>query len=174
MITDETIRALQLFLQSTALGSIVRGSIWMWPVLESLHFVGMSLLVGTVGMFDLRLLGFARRVPVAALHRLIPFGVAGFLLNAATGICFLAAFPGEYLYNAAFQAKVAFFVVAGANVALFYTATFRRLRTLGPEDPSPIGARIAGLVSLVAWVGVMAAGRMLTFFRGHTGVSFGS
>jgi hypothetical protein len=169
---DDPLRALQLFLQQTPLSLYVRRSVWMWSILESLHFMGMSLLIGTVGLFDLRLLGFARGVPYAAFHRLIPLGVAGFALNAATGICFLAAFPGEYLYNLAFQVKVGLFLLAGFNVVLFYAGTFRSLATLAPEQSPPLRARLAGGVSLFAWVGVMTAGRLLTFFRGKTGFTF--
>lgn len=174
MVSDETIRTLQMFLENTELARVVRQSFWMWPVFESLHFIGMSVLIGTVGLFDLRLLGFARGVPYAAFHRLIPLGVAGFTLNAATGICFLTAYPDQYLFNAAFQIKVALLAVAGFNVVLFYAGTFSRLRTLGANEPPPLGARIAGAVSIVAWIGVMTAGRLLTFFRGETGISFGA
>ena len=173
-MSDETIRALQMFLESTELARVVRQSFWIWPVFESLHFIGMSVLIGTVGLFDLRLLGFARGVPYAAFHRLIPLGVAGFTLNAATGICFLTAYPDQYLFNAAFQIKVALLAVAGFNVVLFYWGTFSHLRTLGASEPPPLGARVAGAISILAWIGVMSAGRLLTFFRGETGISFGA
>jgi len=133
----------------------------------------MSLLIGAVGVFDLRLLGFARGLSYAALHRLIPIGVAGFALNVLTGVCFLSAYPDQYLFNAAFQFKVLFLGVAGLNVALFYALTFAALRGLGAYDPPPLRARLAGAISLAAWIGVMSAGRLLTFFRGHTGISFG-
>jgi hypothetical protein len=172
-MNDEAIRALQVLLENTELARTIRQSVWMWPVFESLHFLGMSVLIGTVGLFDLRLLGFARGVPYAAFHRLIPLGITGFALNAITGVCFLTAFPDQYLFNAAFQIKVGLFAVAGLNVVLFYAGTFARLATLGADDPPPLGARIAGAVSLCAWIGVMAAGRLLTFFRGETGISFG-
>ena len=66
-----------------AAGRWVRHSQWAWQVLESLHFIGMSVLIGTIGLFDLRLLGFARGIPYAALHRLIPLGIAGYTLNLA-------------------------------------------------------------------------------------------
>jgi hypothetical protein len=173
-MSDEAIRALQMFLESTELARTIRASAWMWQTLETLHFIGMSVLIGTVGLFDLRLLGFARGVPYDAFHRLIPLGIAGFALNAATGALFLTGYPDQYLFNAAFQVKVALFLVAGLNVALFYAGTFAALRALGPDDPPPPGARVAGAVSLCAWIGVMAAGRLLTFFRGETGISFGA
>src|SRR5210317_60850 len=80
-------------------------SAWGWPLMETLHFTGMCLLIGTVGIFDLRLLGVAKEVPLAALHRLVPLGVGGFLLNVASGVMFLVSAPDQYLYNPAFQTK---------------------------------------------------------------------
>ena len=165
MLSDDELRSIQLFLYSTPVGELMRTSKWAWAICESLHFTGMSVLVGVIGLFDLRLLGFARAVPIPAFHRLIPLGVAGFALNAATGFCFLSGPPDQYLFNAAFRWKVTFFIVAGLNVLVFYTTTFRRLLTLDPGDAPPLMARLAGAVSLCSWMGVMAAGRLLTFFR---------
>jgi hypothetical protein len=164
-VIDEWLRPLDAALSATALSVFVRRSVWAWSILESLHFIGMSLLIGTIGLFDLRLLGFAPRVPVAALHRLIPLGIAGFALNLGTGICFLAATPDQYLFNAAFRVKVVLIALAGLNVLFFYTRVFRGLSALGAGERPPLAARLAGGVSLCAWVGVMSAGRLLTFFR---------
>jgi hypothetical protein len=165
LIDEQVLRSVQRLLYYTWLGEFMRTSTWAWPICESLHFTGMSLLIGTVGVFDLRLLGFARAVPVVALHRLIPVGIAGFALNAATGFCFLSATPDQYLFNGAFSWKLTFFVVAGLNVAFFYTRVFKRLLVLEPGAPLPAGARLAGGISLCAWIGVMSAGRLLTFYR---------
>ena len=161
----ETFRPLYLWLRSTEISWVMNNVTWAWPLCESIHFIGLSLLIGTVGFFDLRLLGFARRVPMAALHRLIPIGVTGFAMNAATGVCFLAGAPDQYFMNAAFQAKVAFFLVAGVNVAAFYLTQFRSVRDVGPGEQAPIVARAIGGVSLCCWIGVMTAGRLLTFYR---------
>lgn len=162
---EETLRTVQYALHDTAIGEFTRTSRWAWPIFESLHFLGMTVLIGTVGTFDLRLLGFARGVPVATLHRMIPFGISAFVLNALTGFCFLTATPDQYLFNAAFRWKVVFFLIAGLNVMFFYAFQFRRLEERGPTGAPPLGVRIAGGVSLCAWIGVMAAGRLLTFFR---------
>jgi hypothetical protein len=152
-------------LYHTAIGQFMRSSTWAWPTFESLHFLGMSLLLGTIGMFDLRLLGFARAVPVRAMHRLIPLGITGFLINISTGICFICGFPDQYLFNAAFRWKVVFITIAGLNVLFFYTAVFRRLEAETENRVPRLPARIVGGVSLAAWVGVMSAGRLITFFR---------
>jgi hypothetical protein len=164
-VSDELLFSLAAAIEATALSEYMRQSRWAWPIFESLHFMGMSLLIGTVGLFDLRLLGLAPRVPVRALHRLIPIGIAGFVLNVATGVCFISGAPEQYLFNAAFRVKFTLLVVAGLNVMFFYRWVFGRLRSLPPGVPTPLSARIAGAVSLSVWIGVMSAGRLLTFFR---------
>jgi predicted benzoate:H+ symporter BenE len=161
---NDQLRHLLNLLYSTPMGEFMRTSTWAWPTFESLHFIGMSLPAGTIVVFDLRLLGFARAVPASALHRLIPFG-GGFLLNMTTGICFICATPDQYLFNAAFRWKVVFVVIAGLNVLFFYTRVFRRLEAVSENVPPPLAARVVGGISLGAWIGVMSARRLLTFFR---------
>ena len=102
---DEMLRDLARWLGTTTLASFMSGR-WEWPIAESLHFVGLSMLIGTVGIFDLRLMGVARRIPLSALHRLIPWGIAGFVVNILTGICFITNAAGQYMYNPAFQLKM--------------------------------------------------------------------
>jgi hypothetical protein len=138
---------------------------WGWPAAESAHFIGLSLLIGTVGVFDLRMLGLARGIPVIALHRLIPWGVAGYTLNVATGLLFLVSAPDQYVYNPAFQVKLALMAIAGLNVLCFYRFVFARVRHCDPEADLPRSARIAAAVSLACWVGVITGGRLITYFR---------
>jgi len=161
---DESLRELARWLRGSELASIMNGA-WEWPIAESLHFIGLSLLMGTVGLFDLRLLGLGRRIPLSALHRLIPFGIGGFVLNMLTGICFLTAAADQYMYNPAFHLKILSMAVAGVNVMLFYTTMFKTVRTLGPGENAPLPARIIGGVSLTCWLSVIACGRLLTFYR---------
>jgi hypothetical protein len=165
MTLDSALEVLEVTLRTTPVGRFVRTSQFAWPILESLHFMGMSVLIGTIGLFDLRLLGFARGIPYAALHRLIPLGISAYTLNILTGLCFLSGTPDQYLWNPAFRFKVAFMAVAGLNVVFFYTRVFKRLQELPPDSAPPFGARVAGAVSLTMWIGVMSAGRLLTFFR---------
>jgi hypothetical protein len=159
------LKSVEIYLRHTPQGEFLREAKWGWPVFESLHFLGMSLLLGTVGVFDLRLMGFATRIPIAALHRLIPIGIAGFAINLITGFSFLSATPDQYLFNLAFRWKVTFLAIAGLNVLVFYARTFRRLLDTQPGTSPPLAARVAGAVSLLAWIGVMSAGRLLTFYR---------
>jgi hypothetical protein len=138
---------------------------WGWPICESLHFLGLSMLIGTVGCFDLRLLGLAKRVPLAAMHRLIPWGVAGYILNICTGFLFLVTAPDQYIYNPSFHLKVLLMGLAGLNVAAFYSTMFRRVRRLEPGLEAPFAARVMGGASLLLWTGVIVFGRLLTFYR---------
>jgi hypothetical protein len=155
---------LEIWLRSTYLSQMMH-TWWAWPTAESLHFFGLSLLIGTVGLFDLRLLGFAKQIPLIALHRLIPWGIFGYCINVLTGLSFFVGEPDQYLYNPSFQIKMVFMSLAGVNVMLFYLTMFRRVRVLGPGDDAPLPARIIGGASLVFWIGVMTCGRLLTFFR---------
>lgn len=140
-------------------------SAWGWPVVEILHFTGLCLLAGSVGVFDLRMMGLLRGLPLPALHRLVPVGVAGFALCAATGVMFVSSSPDQYLYNPAWQIKMVLIVVAGLNMAVFYVTTARALHKLGPGDAIPLAARIFAAVSFASWAGVIAAGRVITAFR---------
>jgi hypothetical protein len=140
-------------------------SAWGWPIAEIVHFTGLCLLIGTVGMFDLRMMGLLRGLSLGALHRLIPFGVLGFALSAASGFMFVISAPDQYLYNPAWQVKMGLLAAAGLNMLLFYMTTSQRLQALGPDDPPPLAARLFALASLTCWVGVIAAGRVITAFR---------
>jgi len=99
---------------------------WGWPAAESVHFIGLSLLVGTIFMFDLRLLGVGKRIPVRALHRMVPWGLLGYAITASSGMLFLMAEPDQYVYNPAFQWKVLFMLAAGLNASVFYLVPYRR------------------------------------------------
>jgi hypothetical protein len=162
---DALVQSFQAWLRTTFIADVMTNVNWAWPISESIHFIGLCMLIGTVGVFDLRMLGFVKRVPLTALHRLIPFGILGYGLNVMTGITFLSAYPDQYFYNPAFQTKLLFMAVAGLNVAAFYLTMYRRVSAGGPEDEAPLSARIAGGVSLVCWLGVIFAGRFITFFR---------
>ena len=138
---------------------------WAWPIAESVHFLGLCLLVGAIGSFDLRLLGVARQVPIAAMHRLIPWGIAGFALNVCSGLLFVLTEPDQYIYNPSFHLKLVFLAIAGLNASLFYLTSYRQVFGTAPSLDAPRRAKTIALVSLCAWMTVIVCGRMLTFYR---------
>jgi hypothetical protein len=152
------------FASVTPIGRLMHTA-WGWPIAESLHFIGLSLLIGTVGLFDLRLLGVARRIPIAAMHRLIPWGLVGFGINAATGVSFLLAEPDQYVYNRSFHFKLLFIAAAGVNALTFYLTSYRRITADGAPADAPPAAKLCAAVSLSLWIAVIVAGRLLTFYR---------
>jgi hypothetical protein len=138
---------------------------WGWPTIESIHFMGLTLLFGTIAVWDLRLLGLLKRVSIVDLHRLVPFAVLGFAINASSGSMFLMTEPNQYIYNPAFQFKLLLLAIAGLNVLVFYMTVFRRLRALAPGTEPPRTIKLFGATSLICWVGVIICGRLITFYR---------
>lgn len=138
---------------------------WAWPIAESVHFLGLSMLIGCIGAFDLRLLGVMRRVPIATVHRLIPYGILGFAINISSGSLFLLTEPDQYVYNPSFHWKLLFLAVAGINASLFYLTSYRRVFTEGASLDAPRRAKLIAVVSLCAWICVITGGRLLTFYR---------
>jgi hypothetical protein len=150
---------------STPLSYFVTEYRWVWPISESIHFCGLTLLAGTVGLFDLRVLGLAKGIAPSALHATLPWGLSGFGASVVTGIMFISGTPDQYFYNDAFKLKVVFLALMGANAALFYWREFAGIRALGPYDDAPRSTKIVAAASLFFLVAVMLCGRMLTFFR---------
>jgi hypothetical protein len=150
---------------STKLSWFVTEYRWVWPISETLHFCGLTLLAGTVGLFDLRVLGFAKGLAPGALHATLPWGLAGFAVSVITGIMFISGTPDQYFYNDAFKLKVVFLALMGANAALFYWREFALVRALGPHDDAPRSTKLVAAASLLFLVAVMCCGRMITFFR---------
>jgi hypothetical protein len=140
-------------------------SAWGWPVVESLHFTGLCLLIGTVGVFDLRMLGFAPGVDYRDLHRLVPLGVAGYLLNMMTGALFVSSAPDQYLYNPAFLSKLLFMLLAGCNLVIFYASAAAEVRATGAEAALAPRIKTMAAVSLTCWLAVIVCGRLITYFR---------
>ena len=141
---------------------------WAWPIAESLHFLGLCLLVGGIGTFHLRLLGVAKRVPIAAMHRFIPWGLLGFAINIMTGSLFILPGPDQYIYNPSFQFKLLFMTIGGLNAATFYLTSYRRIFAVDAPLDAPRRAKVIAAISLCAWIGVITGGRLLTFYRPST------
>ena len=137
----------------------------VWPILETIHFCGLTLLAGTVGLFDLRLLGIGKGIAPSSLHSSLRWGLAGFTASVVTGVMFISGTPDQYFYNDAFLLKVVFLVLMGANAGLFYWREWAGVRVLGPNDDAPNSAKILAAASLVFLLMVTLCGRMITFFR---------
>ena len=159
------VQTFSVWLHSTTLSWAVAGGVpWIWPLCETLHFMGLALLVGIVGVLDLRMLGMAKELPIGPLQRLMPWAILGFAINLVTGFLFFAGDPFQYIHNVAFAFKLIFIGLAGVNAILFYvTGLYRRVDNVGAGHDVPLAAKVVAATSLFLWVGVMYWGRMLPF-----------
>lgn len=160
--------AIAQFLTAGPLDEFVATYDWVWPLGEILHFFGMALLIGSVGIVDLRMLGVGKGVPIKSLERFVPLGVIGFVINLLTGIVFVAGNPvggpQEYLGNLALQLKMLLVLIAGVNLLLFYvTGIAKAANDTAPNGDAPTGAKVVAAVSLVAWFGVIFFGRFIMY-----------
>jgi hypothetical protein len=90
------------------LATYLRNIAWVWPLCETIHFIGLAMVVGVAAFFDLRLLGFFNRVPISACKEFMPWAMVGFALNVTSGIIFLIIFPAQYAYSQTWWFKVFF------------------------------------------------------------------
>jgi hypothetical protein len=158
-----TLETFAVWLRATDISQAIRAVPWLWPVCEITHFVGLCLLVGVVGFFDLCLLGFFRRVPLSAAWSLVPWGKFGFALAAITGVTFFIGAPDQYVNNVAFYGKVLFLLIAGANAMLFEWAYGARVSADEMTGVAPGALKTIAVVSIVSWFFVIYWGRMLPF-----------
>lgn len=150
-----------LGLSAARVGKFVTGVKWVWPTLQTLHFMGLTVLMGVVFLVDLRILGPLKKVSFVSVHRLLPWGILGFGLNLFTGMCYFIAAPFQYTHNAAFYWKIALMMLAGAN-AIYFTL-FEQPWTLGPGDEATMKTKMMALAAVVLWIGIMFCGLMLPF-----------
>jgi hypothetical protein len=138
---------------------------WLWPLCETLHFIGLALLIGVAGLFDLRMLGVLRRVSLAAVMDLRGWAALGLAINLITGLMFFVGAPDQYIHNPAWCAKVGFITIAGLNILAFELSprTKALVAEIGPGDNTPWRLKMAAGVSLFSWFAVLYFGRMLPF-----------
>jgi len=138
---------------------------WWWAFMMDLHFIGLTLLIGTVGILNLRMLGFAKPLPIAPLHRLMPWALAGFGINTLTGVLAFIGMPNYYTFDVVFWLKMLALLLLGLNAGAFYlTDAFRSVQHLGPGEDAPPLAKFFAAASLVLWFAVIALGRYIQSF----------
>ena len=151
------------FAASLPLAQALREGAWLYPAVETLHIIGFTVLVGAVAMFDLRVLGFGRQLPVRALARhLLPWSAGSMLLVVPTGLLLFVADPLALLANRVFLLKLGLIAVAGLNALAFHAGPYRRAEAWAGRAPPR--AMLHALLSLGLWIAVIACGRLLAYF----------
>lgn len=152
-----------VWIHDSAYGALMRDVPWMFPTFQALHLMGMTLLIGVIGLIDLRVLGFAKNLPLAPLHRLIPLALFGFAVNLVTGIGFFASEPYSFAVVWAFRIKMLLLLLAGLNALWFSISITPQVASWGPGVDASRLAKCISLASLLFWVAIVFAGRFIAF-----------
>jgi uncharacterized membrane protein len=143
-----------------AIELLINNVIWFVPW-QTVHFFGFSLIFGVVLMVVLRVLGFAKSIPFSAVHRILPLGVLGVLMNVFTGMLMLLADSFRYLNESTFAPKIAFIAI-GAIAVLYFSLSEEIWRVKAGED-APASSKAVAVLILLAWIGVILGGRLLPY-----------
>jgi hypothetical protein len=158
-MTESLVQAIE----GGAINTWVLSTYWLWPLLEIIHFIGLSLLLGAMVIVDLRLAGYLRQIDINSVHRLLPWAAIGFVLNLVSGFLFFFGDPGRYSINIGFQVKMVLVLIAGLNVLIFAWKINPVIRNWDPHGDTTGLAKSIAWVSLAAWTGVLLLGRLIPY-----------
>jgi hypothetical protein len=153
------------WLQQTSWATAIRDSLWLFPIIETLHIFGIVALVGSTSILDLRLMGLTfREEPVSKLaRRFLPWTWFGFFVQISTGLLMFASEALKMYGNWAFVMKMILIGVAGLNAFVFHSLAYRSVDKWDNDPIAPVSARIAGTVSILLWFGIVALGRWIAY-----------
>lgn len=152
------------WLENTSWASGIRQSLWLYPALEIVHITGIVVLVGAAFMFDLRLLGASKSIPVTGLSRhLLPWSQRGLILIIPSGILLFITNSKTLGVDPTFWLKMTLLVIAALNVLVFHKLIFKPHIKPGNLPDVPFSAKISALVSIMVWVAIIASGRLLAY-----------
>ena len=140
----------------------MRSSPALYPAVEILHIIGFVVLVGSIVALDLRLLGLGRTIPIQPMAQLLlPLSRFGFLLAISMGFLLFSADASHVVRNPAFQVKVLLITLALVTVVIAHAGPWRRIALWGTDVP--VGAKVTAFVSLLLWICVVCAGRLIAY-----------
>jgi hypothetical protein len=142
--------------------NLITGVIWIWPAMEAAHFIGMALIFGVVLLVGLRSLGVGKNLPYAALHRLLPLGALGLLVNIVTGFFFFIADSGRYVAMDGFPPKIIALMIGG--IAIIYFTIFDEAWALKAGDDATMLSKVMATITILSWAGVLIFGRLLPYY----------
>jgi len=151
-------------IEALPVARLMREALWAYPVVETVHIVGFAILVGSVVMFDLRVLGLSKDIPVRALSRhLLPWTLGALVLIVPTGFLMFTAHAADFLANRTFQLKMLLLMLAGINAVAFRTVAYAKVAEWDVGVPAPACAKLAVATSIVLWIAIIACGRLLAY-----------
>lgn len=155
--------SLGAWFESTGLHTLMVEKYWMFPMMETIHFIGLSFMFGALLVIDFRVIGLVKFINMKEAMKFIPVAIIAFAFNLFSGFAFLTADPMAYLDNIGFQWKMAMIVIAGINALWFWFGEHKQLSALADGEDAPFTAKVIALISLVVWVIVIVLGRMIPY-----------
>ena len=161
----EVLRISFEWVQALPSSAAIRESLYGYPYLLTAHVLTMAAFAGLVIMMDLRLIGIGHmRMPFSELQqRLFPWQMAAFGLSAVTGFALFYGQPMRFYGNIFFWLKTAMMLLAAINMQMFHRTTYDTVDEWDRSARTPFGARLAGLLSVFLWAGVVVSGRMIAY-----------
>jgi uncharacterized membrane protein len=152
-------------LEASGLATTIRNSLLLFPVIESVHVLGLTMVFGTIVIVDVRLLGMAstERPFSAVASDVLKWTWLAFAVTVTSGLLMFITSAGTYYHNAYFRAKMAMIVLAGLNTLAFELTAKRSVRSWDRDKAAPAVGRIVAAVSLVVWIAVIVLGRWVGF-----------
>ena len=153
------------YFEDSGLADNIRENDLLFPLIESVHVLAISLVVGSIFVVDLRLLGLAsiRRPVGRVIDGILPLTWSAFAVAVASGSLLFISNATKYLANGYFVAKLFLILAAGLNMVVFHFVSAKDLPKWENEPAPPLRARLAGGLSILLWVAVVACGRWIGF-----------
>lgn len=163
--TEMDIAGLLASLESSRLATGIRNSLYLFPLIESMHVLGLTMVFGTIAIIDLRLLGLAstRRPFTTIAVDVLKWTWLAFAVTATTGLLMFITNAGSYYQNAYFRAKMALLVLSGLNVLAFELTARRSIHEWDRNRAAPAAGKTIAALSLVVWISVIFLGRWVGF-----------
>ena len=145
--------------------TMMRDSLWAYPIAEALHHFGIALLFGSIVLADLRFIGVGRAIPVEALTSgfLLRITWIGFAINLMAGLALFSAYAPDTINSPIFRTKMLLIAAAGANMLFFSFRVSRGMSDWGVNATPPPAARISAALSILLWTATIFAGRLIAY-----------
>ena len=151
------------WLQNTPFGLWVGESLWAYPLFETMHTIGMAMLVGSLGLINLRVLGYKPDLPILGTQQLLPLAWIGFTLNLISGVSLFTSDAVYFWDSYTFRIKIVLVILGGINAALLGRRVFREAPAGAPPVTPTSGTKWIAATSLVFWFGAICAGRLIAY-----------
>jgi hypothetical protein len=153
------------WMNDSSLGTGIRESIWFFPAVEATHVLALALSTGVLIWFDLRLMGWGmKHQPISQVHKqVMPVAFVGFFIMVVTGILLFWSEAEKCYLSGFFRLKVVFLFLAALNAGIFELSTKKTIHEWDKFPVPPARARMAGLISIISWTAVIAAGRATAY-----------